>query len=198
MNRSPLLMVLMGVFAVGCQAGCCLAAGSDSLNIGDLHQGAQSTSSVTIKGTFFVPKSGATASAANAYIDAATGRLMRSTSSRRYKKDILGLETDFFRILRVRAKSFNEKTTGRHEVGFIAEEFDEAGLGDLVVYDSAGQPEAIKYDRVPLYLLEVLKAQQVRLEGERVKSGELEKRLARLERKLGLVLWDKPKTGGKE
>ncbi|MBI5744545.1 MAG: hypothetical protein HY952_08355 [Elusimicrobia bacterium] len=174
------------------------AATSNFLNIGNIIHGALNASSVTINGTFFVPKAGTTASAANAYIDAATGQLMRSTSSRRYKKDILGLDDDFFKILKVRAKSFNEINTGRHEVGFIAEEFDAAGLKDLVVYDAAGRPDAIKYDRVPLYLLEVIKAQQARIEAERAKSAELAARVDRLERKIGLIIWDKPGAGKKK
>ncbi len=43
------------------------------------------------------------------------------------------------------------------EPGFIAEDFDQAGLTELVDYNTDGSPNAIKYDRVSTYLLEVVK-----------------------------------------
>jgi len=41
----------------------------------------------------------------------------------------------------------------------IAEEVDRA-IKDLVIYDKEGKPNSVKYDKVPLYLLEALKEQQ--------------------------------------
>lgn len=50
------------------------------------------------------------------------------------------------------------KTTRGRDIGYTAEEFDKLGLDDLLIYRD-GQPDAIKYDRLPLYILEIIKEQ---------------------------------------
>jgi hypothetical protein len=62
----------------------------------------------------------------------------------------------------LRPVSFEYKSSGQHDVGLIAEEVDQH-LQDLVIYDNQGRPDAVKYDRVALYLLEVVKSQQERI-----------------------------------
>ena len=91
-------------------------------------------------------------------------RLYRRTSSRRYKDKIRLLKDDFTKILKVEPKSFIDKTTGRPGIGFIAEDLDALGLKNLVVYNDAGQPESIAYGEIPVYIIEVLKAQQKEIE----------------------------------
>jgi len=49
---------------------------------------------------------------------------------------------------------------------FIAEEFDQLGLGNLVIYNRDGQPDALKYEMVSLYLLEVVKDQVQTTKGQ--------------------------------
>jgi hypothetical protein len=99
------------------------------------------------------------------YNTATGGIYYRSgTSSRRYKDNIQLLSDNFNKILKVEPRTFTYKSSGERDVGYIAEEFDEAGLNNLVNYDEQGQPEAIKYDRISLYLLEVIKSQQKRID----------------------------------
>jgi site-specific recombinase XerD len=90
----------------------------------------------------------------------ANGNVLQNSSSRRYKEGIVGLETDFEKILEVQPVSFRYIGTGSYDIGYIAEDLDRLGLRDLVIYNNAGQPDAIKYDRIALYLLEIVKKQQ--------------------------------------
>jgi len=92
-----------------------------------------------------------------------TGKLWEQASSRRYKTNIENLETNPDVVLKLRPVSFQWKTTGQQDIGLIAEEVD-ALLKDLVMYDKEGKPKSVKYDRVAVYLLAVVKAQQSRIE----------------------------------
>ena len=97
------------------------------------------------------------------------GELCRLVSSARYKDNIAPLHVAPADVLRLQPVSFLWKGGGARDVGLIAEEVNGA-IGDLVVRDAAGRPDAVKYDRVALYLLEVVKAQEKRI-------AALEKRL---------------------
>lgn len=87
------------------------------------------------------------------------GVLTKGTSSRRYKTNIRELDVDAEKVFELNPVRFQWKSTGDEDIGLIAEEVDEV-ISDLVIYDSDGRPEAVKYDRVAIYLLEVLKEQQ--------------------------------------
>ena len=93
-------------------------------------------------------------------VDTATGNFYYDTSTQRNKENIQTLEEDFFKILEVQPKSFTDKSSGLTEIGYIAEDFDQIGLKNLVIYDKEGLPDGLKYDKIPLYLLEVIKKQQ--------------------------------------
>ncbi|MGB2769552.1 MAG: hypothetical protein WBC88_07475, partial [Candidatus Zixiibacteriota bacterium] len=81
--------------------------------------------------------------------------------------DVQSLDDDFSAILHAEPKSFVNATSGKQEIGFIAEEFDALGLSNLVFY-LEGQPNGIKYDMISLYLLEVVK--ELRAENEDLQS----------------------------
>jgi hypothetical protein len=85
-----------------------------------------------------------------------------SRSSRRYKTDIEDLAFDAQDVLKLRPVAFRWKATDHQDVGLIAEDLAEQ-LPDLVVYDQQGRPDGVKYDRVALYLLAVVKQQQQRI-----------------------------------
>lgn len=89
-----------------------------------------------------------------------SGNVWKDGSARKYKTNIESFTTDFAKILDLKPVSYDFKETGMHTIGYIAEDVDAAGLKDLVVYDTAGQPDGIKYDRMAVYLLEVVKEQQ--------------------------------------
>lgn len=95
----------------------------------------------------------------NVYYDQGQGLFYFIPSSRKYKANIKAFKTDFSKILAVEPKSFTDKNGSGQDIGYIAEEFDELGLKELVVYQN-GEPESLKYDRISLYLLEVIKEQQ--------------------------------------
>jgi len=101
------------------------------------------------------------------------GKLWKSSSSQRYKTNIepLGVDTDA--VLKLRPVKFQWKTTGQNDIGLIAEEVEQQ-INNLVIYDNEGRPDGVKYDKVALHLLGVVKAQQEKI-------GELEKRLETLE-----------------
>lgn len=86
-----------------------------------------------------------------------------NSSSAKYKKNIQPFKDDFYKIFNVKPKSFISKESNTPDIGYIAEEFEKAGLKDLIIYRN-GQPESIKYDKMPLYLIEIVKDQQERIE----------------------------------
>jgi len=108
------------------------------------------------------------------------------SSSKRYKKDIEDLKVDADEVLKLRPVTFKWKETSYKDIGLIAEEVDEVSK-DLVVYDAEGKPDAVKYDRVALHLLAVVKDQQKRiteLEATIAANKTLEQRTEKLERAL--------------
>ncbi len=108
-------------------------------------------------------------------------RLVVNASSARYKDNIQPLTDDPEKILQAESKSFTWKSSGRSSIGFIAEDFDTLGLTDLVIYKD-GRPEAVHYDLVPVYLLEVLKKQVQAIEQLKQDNESLKQRIEALER----------------
>jgi hypothetical protein len=114
------------------------------------------------------------------------GKLWKQSSSRRYKTNINDLELYPDKVLQLRPVRFQWKTTGQAEIGLIAEEVEEVSK-DLVIYDKEGRPDSVKYDKLALYFLSVLKAQQEKIEAlEMLKTQNeaLERRIQDLERKI--------------
>jgi len=121
-------------------------------------------------------------SAANVFI-ASNGNLARSTSSLRYKTDVQDIDYGM-KALDLRPRTWIDK--GQYEengnsaeglsrvAGFIAEELDELGFTELVVYNDEGQPEAISYDRIAVAIIPVLKQQQALIESLTARIEALE------------------------
>ena len=101
------------------------------------------------------------------------GKLWKSSSSRRYKTNIEQLDADTDAVLQLRPVRFQWKTTGQNDIGLIAEEVEQQ-LNDLVIYDNEGRPDAVKYDRVSLYLLAVVKDLKAENESLRQRLTSLE------------------------
>lgn len=123
----------------------------------------------------FVNNNMGTGSGTNVVISLATGTLLKQSSSSRYKENIKSFSDGFFKILNVAPKKFNYKNTGQEEIGYIAEDFDKMGLNDLVIYDGEGRPDGIKYDKISLYLVEVVKEQQSQIEQQQKTLDEQSK-----------------------
>jgi hypothetical protein len=108
-------------------------------------------------------------------------RLCYETSSRRYKKNIKTLVADFAEILTLAPSCYVDALSGEQEIGYIAETFDSLGLTDLVIYRD-NMPDGIKYERIAVYLVEILKMQEKKLIFLQQEKENLEDRIARLEK----------------
>ena len=106
----------------------------------------------------------AAGNAANLQISAG-GFLSRPVSSARYKSNIQDSKVDTSLIYNTIAKEFDykEEYGGGHDVGYIAEDLDSLGLGNLVNYDEQSRPDSIKWDKFSFYLLEEMKKLEARI-----------------------------------
>jgi Chaperone of endosialidase len=114
-----------------------------------------------------------------------SGLLGWTGSSRQFKEDIQSFSDDFHKILDAKPVSFKFKGSedSPRSIGYIAEDFHDLGLHHLLVYNEKGEPVVIKYDRVALYQLEIIKEliRQVESLKEKVNAGlkpETEKKTA--------------------
>lgn len=92
-----------------------------------------------------------TASGANVYMDPVSGRIYRSTSSLRYKQDVVDADLDVDQVLALVPRRYRRKDEVEQRgddaptyVGFIAEEAAAAGLEQFVRSDADG-PESFDY-----------------------------------------------------
>lgn len=106
-----------------------------------------------------------TGSAANLYASGPGGALARSTSSRRYKRDVQDLATDWRVLLAMRPVSYRGKNTNDGDTqfpGFVAEEV--AAVAPLfATYDTDGRPDYVMYDRLTTLLVAGMQAHEKRL-----------------------------------
>jgi hypothetical protein len=93
----------------------------------------------------------------------ASGNVYKDSSSRRYKENIEDFSIDPRELLGLKPVEFYYKDTGAHSFGYIAEEVDELGLNNLVMYDEEGQPDALRYDKLSIYLVEGYKEHEKEL-----------------------------------
>lgn len=93
----------------------------------------------------------------NCQWDNVTGQFFFDNSSRRYKENITSLEDDFSALLKIEPKTYTRPgDPNRWEIGYIAEDFHEMGLAKLVDYDTEGRPDGINYEKICLYLTEIV------------------------------------------
>ncbi len=124
----------------------------------------------------------------------ANGKLWKQSSSQRYKHNVADLPTAGDAVLDLRPVSFDWNSTGAPDIGLIAEEVEQV-LPDLVIRDADGQPDGVRYDKVALYLLDVLReqrswiatqaaqlaGQQERIAAQAEEVSNLKARLAKIE-----------------
>ena len=99
-----------------------------------------------------------TAAAANLVV-AADYYLYRSTSSARYKKNIVDYDRGLDAIMSLRPVYYEgrgEIDEGKRFAGFVAEEVYDAGLTEFVVLDEEGKPDALHYGNMNALLVSAL------------------------------------------
>ena len=123
------------------------------------------------------------ADAVSVVIDS-NGQLGTVSSSIRYKEDINDMGEASGRLLELKPVTFRYKDTRANgekplEYGLIAEEVAEV-FPDLVVFNSNGQPETVKYRLLSSLLLNELQRQHQQLDGQVAEIRELKEQLTEL------------------
>jgi len=116
-------------------------------------------------------------STGTAVVADANGKLWKQSSSLRYKHNITDLPLAGDAVLDLRPVSFEWNSTGEADIGLIAEEVEQL-LPDLVIRDAAGQPDGVRYDKVSLYLLGVVKNQSEKLASQNAQLATQEEHIA--------------------
>lgn len=110
------------------------------------------------------------------------GQLRRQSSSRRYKHDIQPLAVDTAKVLQLEPKTFkyNDPTAGDIRYpGFIAEDAQDLGLTDFVIYetiDNQKVPAGFRYAEYVAALVLVIKDQKQQLDALATRVASLESR----------------------
>jgi hypothetical protein len=105
-------------------------------------------------------------------------RLYRSTSSRKYKEDIIDYTSGLPEVLKLRPvfyKGKNKEADGDKQfAGLIAEEVDEVGLKEFVVYDKDGSPDALDYSHMVALAFKAIQEQDVQIKSLTARLAALE------------------------
>lgn len=121
----------------------------------------------------------------NMQYEADDGKFYYDNSSRRYKRNIRKLKDDFSLILQAEPKTYTRPDNpNRWEVGYIAEEMDSLGLTTLVSFDREGIPSGFNYEKMILYVTEILKVQDQNIRSLKADNKALEERIRSLEEQL--------------
>lgn len=101
-----------------------------------------------------------TASTRTMIIDS-SGNFGTTASTRRKKHEIESYKIDSNALLNLDIKTFKYKPefdpNQQTQHGFIAEEAQELGLDELIQYDSTGIPDYFAYEKLPIFLLQLIK-----------------------------------------
>jgi len=98
------------------------------------------------------------------------------SSSLRYKQNIGAFGAGLNLVKRLSPITFNWKQSGMKDFGLAAEEVEKIEPL-LVTYNSKGEVEGVKYDRVGVVLINAVKEQQRQIERQNQRNDSLQKRL---------------------
>ena len=132
-----------------------------------------------------------TGSAANVHIQS-SGRMRRSTSSVRYKKDIQDATWGLAEVLKLKPVTYKSNGTGENADdktygGFTAEDIHDLGLTEFVEYNESNQPDSLNYGNMVALMAKAIQELNVRFAEElsvevqklSVENTALKERLAR-------------------
>jgi endosialidase-like protein len=112
------------------------------------------------------------------------------SSSIRYKTNIANFSSGLNLINRLRPVTFDWKADKAHDLGLVAEEVAEVEPL-LVIHNSKGEVEGVKYDRLNVVLVNAIKEQQAQIKSQadafaalQQENLEMKRRLAALEQSL--------------
>jgi hypothetical protein len=123
------------------------------------------------------PYNNTAAVTANLFVNT-DGTLLRATSSRRYKKDIVDARfglSDLLNLRPVNYKGINSEVDGDIVYGgLIAEEVHDAGLTEFVEYNKENQPDALRYQHMVSLCIKAIQEQQTTIEALTARIAALE------------------------
>jgi hypothetical protein len=140
--------------------GLCVDDGVDVVGTDQCFESTTSNGALRSEGTMTVGALGAAGATALCRND--SNQIATCSSSARYKDDVAALPFDGDRVLDLRPVQFTWKDSGEPGVGLVAEEVAEA-LPELVTYNDAGEVEGVQYDKLTVYLLELLKQHEAKI-----------------------------------
>ncbi len=104
-------------------------------------------------------------------------------SSRRWKTNIQPIKNPLHKVKRLRGVTYDWKTSGKHDIGLIAEEVGEV-IPEVVVYEENGvDAKSVDYPRLVALLIEAMKEQQKQLDRITRQLDAWQKRFARINAK---------------
>jgi hypothetical protein len=91
-----------------------------------------------------------------------TAASLSEISARKWKTNIQPLVGAIGKVERLRGVSYDLRTSGRHDIGFIAEEVGEV-VPEVVVRGENGETKSVNYSRLTALLVEAVKEQQAQI-----------------------------------
>jgi hypothetical protein len=79
--------------------------------------------------------------------DGSIQEIMRDSSSARFKENIEDAVIDAHAVLSINTKRYNRRGVDGSYLGFIVEDFDNAGFGDIIAYDAEGPAGFLEFGR---------------------------------------------------
>jgi hypothetical protein len=139
-------------------------------NGGSLLVGTTSTpggsGNVRIEGTggLYITNIPTTSTAGNCLISSGEGnRFYRSTSSLKYKRNVVDMQRGVQDVMQLRPVNFNGVSDFDGDklfAGFIAEEVESLGFKEFVIYDDKGDPDGLQYANMVALLTKAIQEQQ--------------------------------------
>jgi hypothetical protein len=124
---------------------------------------------------------------AQTYNNSVSGRSMQissagmygtTASTRRKKHEIESYRINSEALLNLDVKAFKYKPEidqgQQQQHGFIAEDAEELGLNELIQYDSNGIPDYFAYEKLPIFLLQLIQEQDASINAMQARLDALE------------------------
>lgn len=112
--------------------------------------------------------------------------LLVCSSSIRYKANFAPYLQGLNVIKQLHPVSFDWKSGGKRDVGFVAEEVEKIDPF-LITYNASGQVEGVKYDRLSTVFVNSFKEQQLQIEQQQKKIRDLQNNLTELKNQVELL-----------